>query len=228
MIKSINHFFYYLAKKGPLFFFIYFKESLIFDLIRSTNTSLRVIKTNQSFTSDNLDTKDGLLYVASFTSVIRNTLSISENYLRTRNYNNFQFIDLGCGKGKALLVFAEMFNSINKIIGIEYDPNLCKIATNNIKISKMRNNYIKVVCDSAVNLIRYVDSDIIVFYFYNSFQGKTLDLVLDYIKNMKHVIIYVDPVEVDKLINRGYRSISSKKGKYNANTWNILTLNIDR
>ena len=216
-----------MAKKGPLFFFIYFKESLLFDLIRSTNTSLRVTKHKQSFSTNNFDINDGLLYVASFTSVIKKTLSISVNYLKSKKYNNFQFIDLGCGKGKAILVFDEMFKCIYKTKGIEYDPILCEIANRNININKKRNRNVEIFCDSAVNINKYIESDVVIFYFYNSFQGQTLDLVLNSLKNLKHIIIYVDPVEIDNFISRGYRSISSNNGKYNANTWYVLELNID-
>jgi len=43
--------------------------------------------------------------------------------------SGFEFIDLGCGKGRALLISAQF--DFPKILGIELSPDLCRIAESN-------------------------------------------------------------------------------------------------
>ena len=229
--KKINYFIKILFKRGPFFFFIYFKESLFFDLKRRTDTSIRVEKTNQLTSNASKSSQsDGLLYVASFTSIIKKTIKITEKIIGKDFYTNYQFIDLGCGKGKSIVFFLEYFNKKRNFIpiGIEYDERLYKIAKNNLfNICNYEKGDLEIILDSATNLNKYVSSNNLIIYLYNSFQGKTFDKVLKILKNFNHIIIYIDPAEENKLIDFNYKIISKNKGKYNADTWLIAQKNID-
>ena len=86
---------------------------------------------------------------------------------------------------------------------------------------------LEIILDSATNLNKYVSSNNLIIYLYNSFQGKTFDKVLKILKNFNHIIIYIDPAEENKLIDFNYKIISKNKGKYNADTWLIAQKNID-
>tara|TARA_A100001388_G_scaffold277650_1_gene270230 strand:- start:1433 stop:2074 length:642 start_codon:yes stop_codon:yes gene_type:complete len=209
----------------------YFKESLFFDLKRRTDTSIRVKKNHQyiSNASTYLDA-DGLLYVASFTSVIKKTLEITLNIIGNDSFSRYQFIDLGCGKGKSIIFFLEKFIKTKKFnpIGIEYDERLYNIAKNNLfNICNYQKGDLDLILDSATNLEKYVSSTNLVVYLYNSFQGETLNEVLRILKNFNHIIIYIDPAEEDKLINYNYKIIARNKGKYNADTWTIAQRNFN-
>lgn len=229
--KKINYFIKTLIKRGLLFFFFYFKESLFFDFIRKTDTSIRVEKTNQNTENASKYSKiDGLLYVASFTSVISKTIDLTKKYIGHNLFTEYQFIDLGCGKGKSIIFFLEKFNKIKKFppIGIEYDKNLYVVAKNNIfNICKYKKNDALIFLDSATNLKNYISSKNLIVYLYNSFQGKTLDKVLNILGNYNHILIYVDPAQEKKIKDSNYTIIKRRKGKYNADTWIIAIKNLN-
>ena len=225
MIKKIIYVLKVLRERGVGFFWTYFRESVWFDLYHGINTSTRVPKEEQTIVSSNKEADNGLLYVASFTSVTRDTVSHARNILGDKKFAVSQFIDLGCGKGKALLVFKKIFGLINKpsAIGIEYDPELTKLAKRNIDKCNFARASVDVFTDSAANLMSYTEADTLIIYLYNSFQGDTLKEVLNVLSNTPHVLIYVDPVEENMLPNYGYEIIHKNEGSYNADTWLVAT-----
>lgn len=228
MIRKIIYIFRVLFKRGIGFVFNYFYESYYFDLRRGTDTSARVIKEDQTIISSVEEKDNGLLYVASFTSVIINTVNIAKEKLGDERFYNSQFVDLGCGKGKTLIVHAENFDNDqrNTRIGIEYDPVLVKIAKDNIEQCRFSKSKIDIVADSAVNFKNYISSKELVVYLYNSFQGKTLRSVLDELSSIPHILIYVDPAEKSILENYEYTITKENIGKYNADTWLVASSNL--
>lgn len=220
MTKSGNvlHILRSLLKRGPRFLLLYFRESLLFDLQNGTNTHLRVPKPE---VDGSVERQDGVLYVASLTNVVRNTLRIARKHLGEARFNEAQFLDLGCGKGKAVLVYAKEFAPPKGpvALGIEYDQALCAIAWKNLELMPSARIRAKVHCDSALNLDAYVTGGPLIVYLYNSFQGETLRAVLALLAKHEHVLIYVDPAERHVLQAYGYTEISSHEGRYNASTW---------
>jgi 16S rRNA G966 N2-methylase RsmD len=211
-----------LLQRGPRFIFMYLKESVAFDLVNGTSTHLRVPKDEQSASGER---KDGVLYVASLTSVVERTLAVSRDILGGAGFDEAQFFDLGCGKGKALLVYAlaRRRDASSAGVGIEYESALCEIARKNVSKVRAATGCVTVHCDSAVNIERYVKSRILIVYLYNPFQGETLRAVLERIKIYPHVLIYVDPVEREKLADYGYEICASAAGRYHADTWLVAT-----
>ena len=101
---------------------------------------------------------------------------------------------------------------------------MAHIASRNISHVSSNDSLSNVICDSAVAFRRYISSDVLIIYLYNSFQGQTLIDVIDNILHLKVIVIYVDPSEdyrFDSL--QGFRLISSHYGRYNADTWKIYT-----
>lgn len=49
------------------------------------------------------------------------------------HYPDYCFVDLGCGKGKPLLIAGEM--PFRKVIGVEFSKDLCAIARHNLEIT---------------------------------------------------------------------------------------------
>ena len=220
-MSKIRHAFEVLQIRGFRFFWIYFVESVWFDLRNFTSTSSRVPKEQQRLESNEQDKDNGLLYVASFTSVTRDTLKVAKRILGEKRFHNSQFLDLGCGKGKALFIYAldNLGRQRYPAVGIEYDPNLTLIAKSNVEKLKLHKGQVQIVEDSATNLKAYIQSETAVIYFYNSFQGKTLQTVLQLLSDIPHILIYVDPVEKDVLTVFEYNIIETRQGRYNANTW---------
>ena len=213
-------------KRGPRFLWVYFWDAIWFDIINGTHTHMRVPK--EELSNATQVKKEGLLYVASFTSVITKTLQLVRQDLGEDEFSNCQFVDLGCGKGKTMLVYGKLFggNAKAQPVGIEYEDSLCRIATANINKCLGQNSGVRVYCDSAQNLRLYIRSSSLLVYLYNSFQGETLREVLSELSKYPHSLIYVDPVERDYLEANGYVVIGSRKGHYNADTWVIYRYNI--
>ena len=208
-----------LLRRGPRFILLYLRESLVFDIIHGTNTHLRVPKALRM--SAVPEYQDGVLYVASLTSVVRDTLAATEELLGTERFRESQFFDLGCGKGKTLLVYTMHHGEQARYpaVGIEYDQTLCEIASQNIRMFKAAVGRAEAHCDSALNVEKYIRSRLLIFYLYNPFQGDTLHAVLRTIGKYRHVLIYVDPVQKDILAQYGYQVRASHEGRHHANTW---------
>ena len=225
MYIKIRYIFKVIRERGIGFFWTYFRESVWFDLRHGTSTSTRVPKDEQTIESSDKEANNGLLYVASFTSVTRDTVSYVRSILSSDKFANAQFVDLGCGKGKALLVFVKLFGASRELpaLGIEYDTNLAELARQNVVKCGFAKDRIKVITDSAVNVLNHTQSDMLIVYLYNSFQGETLRLVLDALANTPHVLIYVDPAEESALAGYDYNIIQRNKGSYNADTWLVAS-----
>ncbi len=228
MIKKTLYVVRVVSQRGIGFLFRYFFESYLFDIKHGTKTSSRVTKDEQSISSTETEQENGLLYVASFTSVTRDTVSLAKRILGDDRFRKSQFVDLGCGKGKALLVHAVYFGKDQDEpgVGIEYDADLAITARDNVKKCGIREDRVKVVADSAVNLKQYVSSKELVVYLYNSFQGETLKNVLTELSTIPHVLIYVDPAERFLLDEYGYSVNYEQTGKYHADTWLVASANL--
>lgn len=222
LISYISYALKVVRQRGLKFLLVYFRESVLFDLRHGTSTSARVPKTEQNTTANAaVDKEDGLLYVASFTSVTLRSVDVAIRLLGRERFSDSQFFDLGCGKGKALLVHAlrKDIRQNHPSIGIEYDPALAEIARDNLRKCDIPTNKVTVATDSATNFTNYVSAETLVVYIYNSFQGATLRKVLTELAPFPHVLIYVDPAEREVLPQFGYVIHEDVKGSYNADTW---------
>jgi len=224
-MRKMIYAFKMLRERGLGFFWTYFVESIWFDLRHGTHTFARVPKDEQAITASDTEADEGLLYVASFTSVTHKTVELARDILGPARFAQAQFFDLGCGKGKALLVFAKLYGAepAQKAVGIEYDPDLTKLALRNIEKCDFAKGRVDVVTDSAVNLRDYMCAETLIIYIYNSFQGETLRSVLDVLRDIPHVLIYVDPAEREILSQYDYRIHHEAKGRYNADTWLVAS-----
>ena len=62
------------------------------------------------------------------------------------------FVDVGCGKGRILLLAAEQ--GFNQVVGLEISPALCQIAERNVetfKEARPKTGSIKVVCTNILD-----------------------------------------------------------------------------
>lgn len=87
------------------------------------------------------------------------------------DHPEFQFIDFGCGKGRALLCASEF--PFRKITGVEWSQDLCDVARQNLKAYRSRTQQctdLEVICGDVRN-VPFPDSNI-VLYMYNPFGPK--------------------------------------------------------
>lgn len=214
--------------RGLRFFWVYFKELILFDLKFGATTFLRVPKTKQKIKFENYIKNDGLLYVPSFTSVVFKTLHMVKDIMGSERFRQAQFIDVGCGKGKVLLLYKKYFKNLNIYppVGLDYDSKLINIASKNIANKSFTEKDIRVFCENAINVKKFIKSKEAIIYLYNSFQGKVFDDVFDSLKDLPHVLIYIDPAQLNYLKARGYKILAENRGRYNADTWVIATLSL--
>lgn len=87
------------------------------------------------------------------------------------------FIDLGSGKGRAVLLAA--LYPFRRIVGVEFSPELTAIARRNVEIFQppdKRCDEIELLCEDAA-AYRFPDEPSLV-YIYNSFEGPLMQRVL--------------------------------------------------
>ena len=124
-----------------------------------------------------------------------------------------QILDFGCGKGRPLLVALE--HGVKKVIGVEYDKNLCDICLNNLNNYSKGKNY-----DCKYEVIEMdasfynIDDDVNVILLFNPFDEQILAKVMSNIsKSIKRksriiYIVYSNPVHKDRL-GEEYRFFAS-------------------
>jgi SAM-dependent methyltransferase len=109
--------------------------------------------------------------------------------------SRFTFIDLGCGKGRALLLAEEY--DFRKIVGVEFSRRLAKIATANAK--KIGSQRISVEC-ADVRRFRFPPDPLVVFL-YNPFSGEIFRTVMQQLTQHPAdlYIAYVNPVHAEAI-----------------------------
>jgi SAM-dependent methyltransferase len=121
------------------------------------------------------------------------------------NFSQFTFIDIGSGKGRALLLATEY--GFGRIIGIELLPELDRIARENVRAFKQRGGKaeIELVCGDAT-IFSFPAEPLVVFLF-NPLPEPALRTFLQNLENSLHQnsrplwMIYANPVfEKEKIV----------------------------
>jgi SAM-dependent methyltransferase len=108
-------------------------------------------------------------------------------------------VDFGCGKGRVLLLAA--LRGIKKAVGIEFSPELCRIAESNIAIvEKATGSRLDIEVIEGDVTDYEIEDEQNVFFFFNPFDDVVLEAV---VKNLERslrgipreiVIVYYNPV----------------------------------
>lgn len=198
--------------RGLGFCWSYFRQAHLFDLAYGTDTHTR------NDVDDYLDKPagfdHGIWYVCSRTDEIRRAFTVVRDHLG-EEFAEYQFCDLGAGKGKSLLIYAQMFGSTARYpaLGIEYYGPLMEVCRRNV--AKLGfGARIEGHVDDARKIRNYAKSEKLLLYLYNPFDWQVLGDVLRELRDARVVIIYVDPACTDKLLELGYSIIDRKTGKY--------------
>ena len=219
MINNFKLYFKMFRSKGFYLPYKYFVENHLFDLKRNINTHSLVEKKQFNKKIENLD--NGVHYACSWESTIVLSLKIAISEISS-NLNNFSFYDIGCGKGKVVIVWKEFLlknNLNNSIFGLDYSSELTEIAKQNyFKIFNQHGNFIH----SDVSNVNFKKNKYYLFYLYNPFDEKILSIFLRKIKFCNFLLIYNVPLHhnlflKDKKINLVYQKI----GKHLNENFNI-------
>ena len=91
------------------------------------------------------------------------------------------FVDVGCGKGRILLLAAE--HGFDQVVGLEISPSLCEIAERNVAVFRENTptaSSIEVVC---TNILDYqMDGSETVFFLYSPFDQPVTETFLEMIR----------------------------------------------
>ena len=143
-------------------------EARWFDWTRSVNTQVSVTLDGAAIKWD-----DAYEYLPSRAATTRMAI----NALPIRNYQDYDFIDFGSGKGKVLLIAAEY--PFRRVEGIEFSGELHKAAAANICTYRSRRRKCFDITSVNINAIDYqFPDDDCVLYFFNPFGLRTMQGVL--------------------------------------------------
>jgi hypothetical protein len=190
----------------------YFFQSHLFDILRGTNTHFWTPP--QDYRRVGPANADAVHYVACPTRSIVKALEAIEGHAGER-FREFRFIDLGCGKGKTLLVYAERTRSmpVKTALGVEIVSTLSSIAQRNAKLVGLEEKIEVVAADAATWKELCPDTSVILFL-YNPFGRATLAQVLRHTSGMECYVAYIDPEHASLLEEGGWNRIFRETGKY--------------
>lgn len=188
----------------------YFREAHAYDLRRGTDTHVRLRK--EDFGAEPPGFADGTYYMASWTG------EIDWAYRETRallgpEFDAFAFVDVGCGKGKAVLRWTELraqAGSGQRICGFDYHGPLVAIA---------QANHAKLFgAPGDLSVAGAEDFDFAPFgervlcYLYNPFGGDLMRRFLGRLRDLDVVIVYNNPAEAATLRELGFVALRTKRG----------------
>lgn len=126
----------------------------------------------------------------------------------------FTFVDLGCGKGAALVLAADL--GFRRVIGVEYDRDLAAVAAANLRASPtVRRSGAEAEVVEADCTAYELPSGPLVVYMYNPFTGSTLQAVVDLLeeslrKEPRDVrVAYLHPLERQRFERSGGLEIAA-------------------
>lgn len=204
-------------KRGLRLSFTYFFENHLFDIVYGTDTHKWLPVEDYDFSIKNL--KHGVLYMASWTSVVFKSTKLAMKFLGNE-YKNFDLVDVGSGKGKTLLVWSKLMNLSNKkIYGIEYSEELLEICKINLTDTIKKN--ISLINIDASEIDPDLFKDKLLLYLYNPFDELILKKFLTRLKKKTIVLIYNNPVHSEVIDNMGYEKVYIKESWHPAGSYII-------
>ncbi|MEO6540228.1 MAG: class I SAM-dependent methyltransferase [Ferruginibacter sp.] len=129
------------------------------------------------------------------------------------------FLDIGCGKGRALCMAAH--HGFGQVTGLDFSKDLCEIAKANLDLTKQK---IPALGSRVINNDAFyyeIPDDVDCIFMFNPFDEIIMSAVVNNIfeslqnNPRKLNIIYVNPIHKEQFLKAGYtESWYSKKMKY--------------
>jgi SAM-dependent methyltransferase len=98
------------------------------------------------------------------------------------DYKQFWFVDVGCGKGRPLLIASSY--PFQKLIGVDYSAKLCDQAVANLRKCHIADDRFEIVCADATEFT-FPDQNLFAF-FYNPFDPTIIRAVLQNLESLHH------------------------------------------
>ena len=129
----------------------------------------------------------------------------------------FHFVDLGCGKGRALLIAAQA--GFSRVTGVEFAPELARIARSNLAKMAIRN---ATVIDGDAAQFSFPDGPLVVYAF-NPFGPQVMAQVIENLR--RHAdgdlyLIYSEPKHAHLMDASGFlESLGKVPGYPSVQVW---------
>lgn len=137
------------------------------------------------------------------------------------------FLDLGCGKGRMLLVARRY--PFARIIGVELSPELTAIARRNLTTCRLAARCRDVDVVTADALAYLIPDDVTVIYLFNPFRDAIFDAVLAQLKESLERrprsvrLIYRNAIHHEQLLASGFRLVRVSPGLRPSREWRRRT-----
>lgn len=206
-----------LKHRGPKLPVKYFLENHLFDLLNGVNTHERL--TMEDFNDDIENLEHGVLYMPSWTSIVKKAtrLALDKTGFMPQTTD---FIDIGCGKGKVLLIWHRLLPSTTRIVGIDYSPELMAICEKNL--ATLDYHPPELIQGDVTQMDFSAFKKDVVIYLYNPFDAVIMQGLLNQLEQKNCAIIYNNPVHEDVLLENGFRALVQKEGWHANASYSIL------
>ncbi len=206
MISRLKSLYEKVKKYGLIFSIEYAVDSFIFDFLYGTNTSGKVDIVDFPQNLPNL--RNGVGYQAALLSEIR----WAHTYLfcNLKNFDEFHFVDIGCGKGRALIRWSQLNikeRCIQHVSGIEYNKDLYDVARVNHAIV-FKGSAGNIYFSDATKINYEMFGERLMLFIFNSFDDKIFQIILDNITQSEVYLVYVNPVWGDLVSSCGYELVA--------------------
>ncbi|MFT3908612.1 MAG: class I SAM-dependent methyltransferase [Ferruginibacter sp.] len=140
---------------------------------------------------------------------------MEEIFGKLQDKNLSHFIDIGCGKGRAMVVAAH--HRFTKITGIDFSKELCNAALENLEKAKLKFPFLKYQVINNDAFYYEIPKDVDCIFLFNPFDEIILSGVLKNIERhrvntTKDVfIIYLNPMHKHLFLESGYKEIFHTK-----------------
>jgi SAM-dependent methyltransferase len=133
----------------------------------------------------------------------------------TARTQNFEFIDIGCGKGRA--VFVAEYSGYNKLKGIELKKELLDEAVKNLELYpfKRPQSEIEFIHENALD--HNYQNKSTVYFFFNPFNEQVMEKVLDKILTVacsETWFVYMNPLYKEPFKKRGLEEMKIIKTRW--------------
>jgi SAM-dependent methyltransferase len=199
-----------LKAKGPRLPINYFLHAHLFDLRYRTDTHRWLPK--DSFEERPRNFEHSVLYMCSWTGEVRRAFRRTRELLG-EGFRSYAFADIGCGKGKVVLVWRQecaRAGLSQPLWGIDYYGRFIEIARANCR--RMFGDDGQFLCGDATSMELPGLGQPLIAYMYNPFDEQVLRQVVSRLSRSPSLIIYNNPVHARTILEFGYRAVDERRG----------------
>lgn len=202
----------------------YFFQVRWFDIMRHVDTHLWVPREFESLSLPN--SSHGTIYMATQTKDIKKSF-IAVHQLLGKEFESYDFLDLGSGKGKVVLLWHFMCGKKKlkqSIRGIEYSEALVEISRANFESLFKRPAGDVFVCEDVTSFDFSELRDHIIIFLANPFDNLIILKVIEKIKSKKVLVIYSIPTHSKVFKESGFSEVQKLKNNWLGREFNVLLL----